>query len=196
MRRIRYWMPWLFAGIALLLGFAAEHTIERFQRDGMLGHEREHVSGELSQIRAKLEGAVAANLLMVRGLTAVIAAEPDIDQARFAFFSRHFFGDHSPLRHIAGAPDMVVSLMHPMQGNEAAIGLDYRTHPTQSEAAMAVIEHGDTLIAGPLMLVIQRVENLNAKIEEQNGHILIRVEKDEDGRKPGVERAHDVKEEK
>ena len=42
MRTARYWMPWLFAGIAMLLGFAAEHTIERFQREmvaiGRLDH--------------------------------------------------------------------------------------------------------------------------------------------------------------
>ena len=43
-----------------------------------------HVIGELGQIRARLESVIHGNLLMVRGLTAVIATEPNIDQARFA----------------------------------------------------------------------------------------------------------------
>ena len=153
MRTVRTWIPWLFAGLVMLLGFAAEHTIEHFERDSMLSHERNHVIGELGQLRARLEGVIHGNLLMVRGLTAVIATEPDIDQARFAAIARGLIGQDSPLRNIAGAPGLVVSLMYPMQGNEAAIGLDYRTHPTQREGAMAAIERGDTVIAGPLDLV-------------------------------------------
>ena len=47
------------------------------------------------------------------------------------------------------------------------------------------MEQGDTLniilndpeIARPLMLVINRVENLKAQLKEQNGHILINVDK-------------------
>ena len=43
MRSIRNWVPWLFAGIVMLLGFAAGHTVEHLQRDSMLSHERNHV---------------------------------------------------------------------------------------------------------------------------------------------------------
>ena len=153
MRTNQTWIPWLFAGIVLLLGFAAEHTIEHYQRESALGHERNHVSSELGQLRANLEGVINANLLMVRGLTAVITTEPDIDQPRFADIARGLIGEDSALRNIAGAPGMVISLMYPLPGNEAAIGLDYRTHPAQREAAMEAVERGSTVVAGPLPLV-------------------------------------------
>jgi PAS domain S-box-containing protein len=57
------------------------------------------------------------------------------------------------LRNIAGAPGMVVALMYPLIGNEAAIGLDYRTHPGQRAAALRVMETGKSWVAGPLPLV-------------------------------------------
>lgn len=92
----------------------------------------------------------------------------------------------------------------PSTSKLSLINVDWPGSLLQCNREIHQMEKGDTLniflndpeIAGPLMLVIHRVENLNAKIEEQNGHILIRVEKDEDGRKPGVERANDLKEEK
>ena len=84
------------------------------------------------------------------------------------------------------------------------INVDWPLSLLQCNRQIHQMAKGDTLniflndpeIAGPLMLVINRVENLSAQIEEQNGHILIRVEKDEDGRKPRVEWANDLKEEK
>lgn len=153
MRMIRNWLPWLLALLVMALSLAAVFTIEQFQRDRMRSDARNHVADELAQLRARLESTISANLLAVHGLTAVIAAQPDIDQTGFARIARGLFGVDSPLRNVAAAPDMVISMMYPMQGNEAAIGLDYRTHPSQREAAMAVVERGTSVVAGPLPLV-------------------------------------------
>ena len=43
--------------------------------------------------------------------------------------------------------------MYPLAGNEAAIGLDYRTNEVQREAALRVRETGKLVVAGPLDLV-------------------------------------------
>ncbi len=47
---------------------------------------------------------------------------------------------------------MVISLMHPLEGNEGAMGLDFRTHPTQRETAFKVVKTGKLLLAGPVNL--------------------------------------------
>ena len=57
-------------------------------------------------------------------------------QQRFAQLASNVLSEDTLLRNIAGAPDLVVSLMYPMAGNEKAIGLDYRTDPKQREAAL------------------------------------------------------------
>jgi len=145
--------PWLVALLAVVLVFAAEQGIEYFARRSDLEQEKSSVKDALSTLRARLEVVVNANLLMVNGLTAVISAQPDIDQAGFARIARGLIDGRSALRNIAGAPNMVISLMYPLAGNEAAIGLDYLRHPTQAAAARRVMETGQPVVAGPLPLV-------------------------------------------
>ena len=57
------------------------------------------------------------------------------------------------MRNVAGAPDLVISLMYPMQGNERAIGLDYRRNAAQRDAALKVRDESRLIIAGPVELV-------------------------------------------
>lgn len=152
-RPIQQWKPWIFAVLAALLVVAVEQIFEHFQDRNLVQHERTHVLSHLAELRARLEGVVNGNLSAIEGLTAVIAAQPDIDQAGFALIARGIIDRNRSLRNIAGAPGMVISLMYPMSGNEAAIGLDYRIHPTQREAANRAIESGESVLAGPLPLV-------------------------------------------
>ncbi|AFL74286.1 ATP-binding protein [Thiocystis violascens] len=130
-----------------------EQVIEHFARSRALEQERLGVLTTLSTLRARIEGMVNANLLMVRGLAAVISANPDIDQNEFARIAQGLVDERHALRNIAGAPDMVISLMYPLAGNESAMGLNYRTHPTQAPAALRVVETGQPVLAGPLPLL-------------------------------------------
>jgi sensor domain CHASE-containing protein len=79
---------WMFALLAMLLVFATEQVIEQFARQGEREREKTAVLDSLSTLRARLEGVVNANLLLVHGLTAVIAVQPDIDQTGFARIAR------------------------------------------------------------------------------------------------------------
>jgi PAS domain S-box-containing protein len=147
------WKPWLFALLAGVLMLAAEQAVERYQQRSVLGHQRGHIISELSQLRARLESVINGNLWVIQGLTAVISAQPDIDQTAFARIARGLINESRALRNVAGAPDLIVSLMHPIEGNEAAIGLDYRQHAGQRDAALRAAETGAPVIAGPVRLV-------------------------------------------
>ena len=67
-------------------------------------------------------------------------------------YKRQLVDKRYALRNIGAAPDLVLSLMYPLKGNEAALGLDYRQHPVQREAALRARDSGRTVIAGPLSL--------------------------------------------
>lgn len=149
----RQWHPWVFAIIAAAAVFAGELVLESFQKHSLRDQARVRVIGELGHIRAHLESEINGNLLAIKGLTAVIAAQPDIDQAGFARIAQGLAGERRSLRNIAGAPDMVIRLMYPIEGNEAAIGLDYRTHVGQRDAVLKAVETGGAVLAGPLTLV-------------------------------------------
>jgi diguanylate cyclase (GGDEF)-like protein/PAS domain S-box-containing protein len=115
--------------------------------------ERADVSRSAGIIRARLEGDINGNIQLVRGLVSVIALEPDMSQDRFAAIAAGLMRGQTDLRSIAAAPDLIVSLVHPIEGNERVLGLDYRQNADQRDAAMRVMERGDLVMAGPLTLV-------------------------------------------
>ncbi len=86
-------------------------------------------------------------------MVAVIATEPDLDQKRFATVAKQLFKGRHQLRNIGGAPDLVIRLMYPLEGNEAAIGLDFRKNESQRQAALFAKEANKIILAGPVDLV-------------------------------------------
>jgi sensor domain CHASE-containing protein len=113
---------------------------------------RADVTKEVNLIRAKLEGNINGNLQLVRGLIATIVSEPDMGQTRFAQLAESLFREKTQLRNIVGAPGLVISLMYPLEGNEKALGLDYRKETAQREAALRARDTGQLVLAGPLEL--------------------------------------------
>jgi diguanylate cyclase (GGDEF)-like protein len=142
--------PAIIAFIVVIIAgiFAESQNRAVYQRDL---HAR--VLNEVSLIRAKLEGDINGNIQLVRGLVAVISAEPDIGQERFAALASNLIIKGSQIRSVAAAPDLVVSFMYPLAGNERAIGLDYNKNDAQRAAAIRARDSGNLVLAGPLDLV-------------------------------------------
>jgi len=114
---------------------------------------RSEVLSQVSVIRAKLEGNVNGNLQLVSGLIATLATEPDMDQTRFSALAAKLFDGESQLRNIAVAPDLVVKMVYPYEGNQQVVGLDYRTNEAQREAVFRARDTGELVLAGPVDLV-------------------------------------------
>ncbi|MBO6676267.1 MAG: EAL domain-containing protein [Rhizobiales bacterium] len=141
------------AGIAFLVTVAVGYFADHQNRAVYREQARADVAESLGQVRAELESNINSNIQLVRGLVAVIAMDPDIDQARFERIASALIGEHSQLRNIAAAPDLVIQMMYPLAGNERALGLNYATHPTQRDGALAALEARQMMLAGPVDLV-------------------------------------------
>ena len=142
-------MAALLAGVfalALYLGETANN--ERH-----LNAARLQARNELTEIRDRLNGNLSSDLQLVKGLVSVINLVPDLDQAQFERAARPLLAGRTQLRNIAAAPDMVIRLMAPLRGNEAAVGLDYRNVPNQFAAAEQARVTRQVVLAGPLQLV-------------------------------------------
>lgn len=113
---------------------------------------RADVLAKVNVIRAKLEGNINGNLQLARGLVAAVTTEPYMGEQRFSELASRLFSEESQLRNIAGAPDLIISLMYPMAGNEAAIGLDYRKSDQQRAAALRARDERKPILAGPVDL--------------------------------------------
>ncbi len=139
----------LALAVVIGVGYFADHQNQALYRE----QARAEVSEHLGAVRAALESNIISNIQLVRGLVAVIASDPDIDQAKFERIASELVGEHSQLRSIAAAPDLVIRMIYPMIGNEQALGLDYLRHPTQREAALASMQARHMVLAGPIDLV-------------------------------------------
>ena len=143
-------LPALLA-IALLLAGG----IFTDRQTGILTEERLRASvlADVSLIRAKLEGNINGNIQLVRGLVSTISTEPGMDQQRFSQLAMNLFEEQSQLRSIAGAPNLIVRMTYPVDGNSKAIGLDYRTNEAQRAAVFRARDTGKLVLAGPVDLV-------------------------------------------
>lgn len=136
--------------VALLAGALGAETALR-------AHARQSAAAAalhtLDERGAALTREVYQNLAALRGLASHIALDPDLDQARFETYARALMQGATAISHLAAAPDLVLRFVHPLAGNEAIVGLDYRELPNQSEAALRAVKAGAVVIAGPLDLI-------------------------------------------
>ncbi|MGR3506753.1 MAG: ATP-binding protein [Paracoccaceae bacterium] len=131
------------------LWLAAEHRNKMFYTQQL----RVDLLQDLTIVRTQLEGQVNANIQLIRGLIATMITEPDMQQDRFASIAEGLMSETKAIRNLAAAPDMVIRMVYPVEGNEAAIGLDYRTNEAQREAAERARTSGSLVLAGPVDLV-------------------------------------------
>lgn len=143
-------LPALIGLAVVALGGA---YVERQSRVFAFQSARAEVLNEIGLVKARLEGNMAADVELLRGLAATIAANPDINQDELNRFADHLLTDHSEIKSIALAPDMVVRMVYPYAANSAVIGLNYLSHPAQREAAKRARDSGKLVVAGPLQLV-------------------------------------------
>lgn len=139
--------------VALMVVVVAGIFAEQQNRAVHAAKMRAAVIAEINPIRSKLEANINGDIQLVRGLIATIATEPGMNQKRFSDLARNIFNERSRLRSMAAAPDLVVSLVYPLKGNEKALGLDYRKNENQRAAALRVRDLGKMVLAGPLDLV-------------------------------------------
>ncbi|WP_376697070.1 putative bifunctional diguanylate cyclase/phosphodiesterase [Wenzhouxiangella sp. EGI_FJ10305] len=144
----------LLAALAVFLGgqLLLTRTIHgEQQRDAEL--QRFLALQELAAVRARVEGELNANLISVRTLRAQIALNPELETRQFERLVSELLTADLHTRHIAAAPDLVVRYIFPREGNEAALGFDYRTNAEQYQSIETAIDAGEIVINGPVELV-------------------------------------------
>ena len=141
-------MVLLACGMAL-----AAYVAERINDERYASTVRGEVQQSLTRARDRLDGNLNGDIQLVRGLVGVVALEPNLVQARFERAAQPLFAGRTQLRNIAVAPDMVIRLIYPLQGNQKAIGFDFRNSPTQFATADKARLTRQIVLAGPLNLV-------------------------------------------
>lgn len=146
---------WMSVGLGLLgmvvaaLVFIAGGLIESRLEERW----RTHTLSELSGLRARLEGELNGATNLTAGLIAQVAISGGMEPKHFHQLARELMSPRSLLRNITLAPDNIITVVYPEEGNQAAIGLDLLRHPIQGAATRRMIETGRAVLAGPVELV-------------------------------------------
>jgi sensor domain CHASE-containing protein len=146
-------LAWLGAAAAVALLLLLLADTERDRRKAYRQAMRAEVGNSVSLLAAELQGVIDRNIQLVQGLVAVVNFEPGIDQERFARLGAQVLHGASEVRNIAAAPDLIIRRVHPLEGNEAVVGVDYRDLPQQLPSVLRARDLGVTVLAGPLDLI-------------------------------------------
>lgn len=143
---------WLIPASAALVLAALAFAIDSFNNSRYTQEQRTNIHNEASKLRATIEATITTNLQAVQGLVLVLNVFPEPTQEEFAFFAAPLFNQNTQLRNIGAAPNMVIKYIYPLEGNEAALGLNLRATPEQKEAAERAERTGQLVLAGPVNL--------------------------------------------
>lgn len=144
---------YLIVGLLVMVGgVLTEYVVGMAQQRAAQVRSME-ATALLATMRVRLESEVNSVLYLSRGLITFISAYPDSDPESWHELSREILGDAPLVRNIGLAPDNVMRFVYPLQGNEAAIGLDYQKNTEQWPVVEQVILSAQMKLAGPVQLV-------------------------------------------
>ena len=114
---------------------------------------RQQWQSELDDLSLSLQSTIIQNIQTVWGLAANVAVEPDIDNARFQELASVIFQLAPQLKNIGLAPGLVIRHIYPLEGNEAALGLDLSQGSLSPSQINEMLEVRQAVYSGPIDLI-------------------------------------------
>ncbi len=152
LRRSRglYFVPALVAAvtIALFAGYAD------WQRGESLDSaQRAAVAERLLLEKTRLDALISRNVAILQGLIGDLPGHMAEGSGATTKLLSNVLRNAPQIRNIAIAPDLKVTMVYPLEGNESVIGLDYTHNIDQMAAVMTVKKSGKVMVTGPVNLV-------------------------------------------
>jgi len=149
----RHLAPYLAILLLVVVGIAITESLHKVVADRALQLQRTEAFGVISQLRAQLESEINSVLYLSNGLISYVTVRPEVDVEQWRALAAEIVRGTAHVRNIGLAPDNVIRFIYPVQGNEAALGLEYEKSESQWPAVKRAIDGGVMVLAGPLNLV-------------------------------------------
>ena len=131
-------------------------VIDGFARAAHTVRTRASVAEQADELVRDLSDVVARESAAVETLAAfVLPARGDSTRLNtdFQVFASSLMEQGEHIRSVQLAPDSVLEFVYPVEGNEAALGLDLMADADRRRLLEPVIDTGETVIQGPVALV-------------------------------------------
>lgn len=138
---------------AVLLVLAVAISLDVASSSSHRNDIRQQWKAHADDVSLKLQSAILQNVQTVWGLAANVSVQPDINDQRFQQLASVIFSLAPGLRNIGLAPDFVIRNVHPLKGNEAAIGLDLTSQSLSPSQLEMLLEHRRVVFSGPINLI-------------------------------------------
>ena len=145
-------MVGLFLLLTITLVFVAAE-VDRLLHDNYLNELSTESTIELIEVREEIEESIFGHFLLLQKITTFIEENPSLTQKQFASYLQSLEYDQGKIINVAAAPDLKVEMVFPVEGNERALGLNYRDNPEQLPGVLRAAESGTATITGPVSLV-------------------------------------------
>jgi diguanylate cyclase (GGDEF)-like protein len=146
------WVALAVASICLLVGLAVTAHVSGLVQDVVAAQHQQRALAKLSEGRTRLEGHIEAATALGKGMRGYVIQD-HLTQEEFAKFSAELIDDVPYIRSVGLAPDNILQYLYPFEGNEKAIGLNYRNNSAQWPAIEEAMRTRSTVIDGPIELV-------------------------------------------
>lgn len=146
--------PLLAGALAMVVAVAVFTGVDNMLEQRLEDRARGRVLGELSTVRARLEGELNATIHLTMVMATYAGIHPDMGESEFRRVARELYRQRGDMIYnITLAPDNVIRFIYPIRGNQAVLGLNLETHPEQGESVHRMMQAADTVLAGPWKLV-------------------------------------------
>ncbi len=135
----------MFVGLIETFNFSQRNFI----REGLYTRAKE----ELLSIRYRLEASVLSDIYATNSIQGLVSVRPDYELADWPKIAANVLRKGVHLKVIGLAPNDIIQYIYPLQENQAALGLDYRTVPAQWKSVQKAKEIEEVFISGPVDLV-------------------------------------------
>lgn len=154
-RRVARWRGIIIVSIVGVLLSAFYLEFEQRSLEFERYDQREMVTGSLFTLAERLEAALNQRLFLTHSIESYVFARENITAEEFRNFAESLVRnlDNKELRSLQIARGTIIEYVYPLQGNEAVLGLDLLTIPSQAEALRRAIAEKRMVLAGPLDLV-------------------------------------------
>jgi signal transduction histidine kinase len=103
--------------------------------------------------KTKLEKGLHSRINNTRCVAAYVSLNPNISNNEFYNLAEELINNDSVIGTMSIARNCIINGIYPLEGHEAALGLNLLSHPERKEIVEKTIETHSTFIAGPVELI-------------------------------------------
>ena len=145
--------PFVQALLVFLLGLSVTLGVDLHGQHRTEQTLQRQNSAQLEAASQRLALALADVLQLSKELAARVATHSPLDDAAWQRLATETQSRHPHIVNMTVSQGTVVQRVHPLRGNQAVLGLDYRRQPDQMAGVRRAIDSRQAVLTGPVRLV-------------------------------------------